>query len=105
MLSVLGERRSICPVGEVTTTSRMLPLVSVTTWLTVPIVVPALLLTVRPVVRPGSVLAATCPLARTLRGLAWLMPLIEAWLGPWLTPTAGLVLVVVVVVVLLRALL
>ena len=42
MLSVLGASRSICPEGEVTITSRMLPLQSVTIWLTVPRVVPPL---------------------------------------------------------------
>jgi hypothetical protein len=70
MVSVLGISLIVPPVGDVTITNRMLPLVSVTIWLTVPSVVPVLLCTVTPVVSPGSAAAATAPAARTLRELA-----------------------------------
>jgi hypothetical protein len=81
----------------VTITARMFPLLSVTTWLTVPIMVPLLFWTERPVVRPGNAVLDTCPPARTLCELALAIPVVDAWLGPWLTPTAGFVVVLVVV--------
>jgi hypothetical protein len=54
------------------------------TWLTVPTCVPDVLLTLRPVVRFGSVVLDTAPRARTLFELAWAMPFGEACAGPWL---------------------
>src|SRR5437764_7406005 len=75
-------------------TCRMEPSEPVTTRLTVPRLVPVLVCTVSPVVRPGSVVLDTAPLARTLRWLACAIPVGDAWNGPWLTPTAGLVVVV-----------
>src|SRR6476646_11868108 len=84
MLSVFGARRNVWPVD-----------LSVTIWLMVPMSVLLAFVTVRPVVRPGSVVPATEPLARTLCELAWVMPLIEALAGPWLTPAAGFVPMVV----------
>jgi predicted transcriptional regulator len=59
MLSEVGDSRNIWPVDVVTMTNRILPLLSVTTWLTVPSVVPVVDWTVRPVVRPGRVELAT----------------------------------------------
>src|SRR5207237_5182601 len=94
MLSVLGARRSVWPVGEVTINIRIDPSLPVTTRLTVPRVVPALFCTVRPVVRPGNVLLCTAPRARTLFGLAWAMPVGEAFSGPWLLAARVVVVVV-----------
>jgi len=56
---------------------------------TVPTAVPLLLLTVMPVFSPWSVLADTAPRARTLFWLAWLIPVGEAFAGPWLFCAAG----------------
>ena len=70
MLSVVGARRNVGPVGEVTTTARIEPSLAVMTWLTVPTVVPLLFCTVRPAVSPGSVLLETAPRESTLLGLA-----------------------------------
>jgi hypothetical protein len=91
MLSVLGASRNVWPVDEVTITRRMLPLESVTIWLTVPMLVPLEFTTLRPVLSPGSALLATAPPASTLCALALAMPVVEAWFSPWLVPTAGLV--------------
>jgi len=79
-------------------TIRIEPSEPVTTWLTVPRAVPPLVFTVSPVVRSGSEVPGTEPAARTLCELAWAIPVVEAWFGPWLTFTAGLVVVVVVLV-------
>jgi hypothetical protein len=66
----------------------MEPSVPVITWLTVPIEVPLLLLTVRPVVRPGRVLLDTEPRASTLLLFAWLIPVADAFAGPSLCSVA-----------------
>src|SRR5206468_2503875 len=87
------------PLAEVTTTARIVLFGPVITRLTVPTCVPLLLLTTSPDVRPGSVLLATAPRARTLLELAWLMPVGEAFAGPWLCNVAcDLVLTVPLVV-------
>src|SRR5689334_19432816 len=84
MLSVFGSKRMLRPVGDVTTTRRILPSVPVTTRLTVPMVAPPLPLTVRPVLRPGRTLACTAPRARALLGLARSIDLKDACITPWL---------------------
>jgi hypothetical protein len=66
----LGASRNVCPLELVTMTSRMFPLLSVTTWLTWPMDVPLLLTMLVPFVSPGSVVDGTAPRARTLFGLA-----------------------------------
>jgi hypothetical protein len=100
MLSVEGISVEVLPLVEVTTTARIVLFGPVITRVTVPTCVPLLLLTTRPVVRPGSVLLATAPRARTLFGLAWAIPVGEAWDGPWLCVVAcELPLTVPVVVV------
>lgn len=65
MVSVDGASRKVRPVEEVTSTARIVPFASVTIRLTVPMSVPALFLTVRPLDRPGSALDIT-PWPRTL---------------------------------------
>jgi hypothetical protein len=97
MLSEVGGSRKVWPVGDVTITARIEPSVPVTTWLTVPMLVPPEFWTVSPVVSPGNVLDATLPRARTLFGLACAIPVGDACAGPWLL-TALVVLVVLVVV-------
>lgn len=99
MLSVFGARRRVCPVGEVTTTRRIEPSVPVTTWLTVPSVAPLLLLTVRPMLRPGSAVVGTLLWASTLLELELLIPIGDACISPWLVVVAvagGTVVVVLV---------
>src|SRR5437868_158396 len=59
MLSVFGAIRIALPLDEVATSSRIRPSDPVTIRLTVPIVVPPLPFTVRPVVRPGRALLET----------------------------------------------
>src|SRR3954471_23447088 len=98
MLSVLGARRVVWPVGDVTITARIDPSDPVTIWLTVPRLTPADVCTLRPVVSPGSAVPATAPRASTLLGLACAIPLGEACSRPWLL-TALVVGVVGVVVV------
>src|SRR5438309_1802982 len=88
MLSVIGDRRNVCPVGDLTITSLTEPSDPVTIWLTVPSVAPPLVLTVRPVVSPASEPLATAPPASTLRELACAIPVGEACIGPWLLTRA-----------------
>ena len=78
------------PVDEVTITSRMFPLLSVTIWLTVPSVVPVLVLAVRPVVSPASEPLTTVPPARTLWKFACAIPVGDACSRPWLWSRAWL---------------
>ena len=104
MVAVAGATRINLPVGEVTTIRRIEPSVEVTTSLTVPNVTPLLVLTVRPVVNPGSAVAATEPRASALLVLARAMPVVEAFSSPWL-PLAFAVVVVVVAASVLTALL
>ena len=101
MLSDDGGSVKVLPLAEVTTTARIVLFGPVITRVTVPTRVPPLLFTTRPVVRPGSALLVTAPRARTLFELAWLMPVGEAFTGPWLCTVAReLVLKFVPVVVL-----
>src|SRR5213075_2730705 len=62
----------------------MLPLLSVTTWLTVPRVAPPLVLTVRPVVSPGNDVLGTALRARALLVFARLIARGLAFSRPWL---------------------
>ena len=70
MLSVFGARRTVLPLDEVATNSRIRPSVPVTIRLTVPIVAPPLPFTGNPVVSPGSALLGTDARASALLGLA-----------------------------------
>ena len=88
MLRLDGGKRNVLPVGEVTTTARIEPSLPVITWLTVPIDIPPLLLTLRPVVSPVRAVLDTAPRASTLLLLAWLMPFADAFAGPWLRTVA-----------------
>ena len=66
ILRVFGASRNVCPVGDWTITARIEPSEPVTIWLTVPMLVPLVFSTFRPVFSPGSALLGTAPPASTL---------------------------------------
>lgn len=84
MLSVVGAKVVVRPVGEATITARIDPSAPVITLLTVPIETPLVLWTVRPVERPARLPLATLLRARTELELACAIPLGEACSRPWL---------------------
>src|SRR5258708_7839957 len=91
MLSVFGAMRIVLPLDEVATRSRIRPSGPVTIRLTVPIVVPPLPFTVRPVVRPGRALLGTEARASALLGLAWEIAVKDACISDWLVAPRTLV--------------
>jgi hypothetical protein len=91
MLSVFGAIRIVLPLDDVATNSRIRPSVPVTIRLTVPIVAPPLLLTVRPVARPGRALLGTEARANALLGLAREIAFKDACISDWLVAPRTLV--------------